>query len=95
MLILITLPRRGLLSGFTMILFAMLLGGCSALRPHSPPPENVEAQVRLPGMPNVRMWGDQFSPEFQKDMIESVRQEQQSGLFREGDTVSVLAISVA
>ncbi|WP_348758385.1 patatin-like phospholipase family protein [Candidatus Methylocalor cossyra] len=44
-------------------------------------------------MPGVRTWGDEYSPEFQKDLIASVHQEEQSGLFRDGDTVSVLAIS--
>ena len=47
----------------------------------------------MPGIPNARVWGDEFSPAFQKDMIDSIRQERRSGLFREGDTVSVLAIS--
>jgi hypothetical protein len=47
----------------------------------------------MPGMPGVRTWGDEFSPGFQKDMIESVHQEERSGLFKAGDTVSILAIS--
>jgi predicted acylesterase/phospholipase RssA len=71
----------------------MTLSGCAALRPHSPPPQQVEALVRMPGMPEVRAWGDEFSPVFQKDLIESLRQEQRSGLFREGETVDILAIS--
>jgi predicted acylesterase/phospholipase RssA len=71
----------------------MTLTGCAALRPHFPPPQQVEAQVQVPGMPGVRAWGDKFSPLFQKDLIESLRQEQRSGLLREGDTVSILAIS--
>lgn len=71
----------------------MTLSGCAALRPHSPPPQQVEALVRMPGMPEARAWGDEFSPVFQKDLIESLRQEQRSGLFREGETVDILAIS--
>lgn len=70
-----------------------LLAGCASLRPHFPPPERLEAQVQIPGMPGVRTWGDQFSPVFQKDIVESIRQEQQSGLFKMGDTVGILAIS--
>jgi hypothetical protein len=72
---------------------AVLLAGCAGLRPHNPPPRTVEAQVRIPEMPEVRTWGDEFSPVFQQDVIESIRQEERSGLFREGDTVSILAIS--
>lgn len=71
----------------------VILPGCAALRLHSPPPQQVEGQVQMQGMPGVRAWGDEFSPIFQKDMIESLRQEQRSGLFREGDIVSILAIS--
>jgi predicted acylesterase/phospholipase RssA len=71
----------------------MALVGCTSLRPHSPPPQQVEAQVQVPGMPGVRAWGDEFSLTFQKDIIESIRQEERSGLFREGDYVDILAIS--
>jgi hypothetical protein len=71
----------------------LLLGGCSTLRPHSPPPAAVEAQVRMPGLAGVRAWGDEFSPEFQQDVIESIRREQSSGLIHEGETVDILAIS--
>jgi len=42
------------------------------------------SQVQIPGMPGVRTWGDEFSPVFQQDMIESIRQEERSGLFKEG-----------
>jgi hypothetical protein len=69
------------------------LAGCAGIRPHSPPPQKAEARVQIPGMPGVRTWGNEFSPVFQKDMIESIHQEERSGLFKEGDTVSVLAIS--
>jgi hypothetical protein len=75
------------------LVMATMVAGCGSLRPHAPPPQKVEAQVQIPGMPGVRTWGDEFSPVFQQDMIESVRQEERSGLLREGDTVSVLAIS--
>lgn len=71
----------------------LLLGGCSVLRFHKPPPSKLESQVRIPGMPGVRAWGDQFSQEFQDDMIESIRQEHQSGLFQPNTYVDILAIS--
>lgn len=86
MIKLIALPVYG-------ILIMTTLFGCAALRPHSPPPPQVEALVQVPGVPGVRAWGDEFSPVFQKDLIESLRQEQRSGLFREGEYVDILAIS--
>ena len=67
--------------------------GCASLRSHTPPPPKAEASVQIPGMPGVRAWGDEFSPVFQQDMIESIRQEQRSGLFQAGSSASVLAIS--
>jgi predicted patatin/cPLA2 family phospholipase len=76
----------------TFVVTASLMG-CGALRPHSPLPATLEPGVQVPGMPHVRVWGDEFSPVFQQDMIDSVHQEKQSGLFHEGDTVSILAIS--
>ncbi len=71
----------------------LLLSACAALRPHSPPAQPLEPKIEIPGMPGVRAWGDEFSPEFQRDILESVDQEKRSGLFKEGDTVSLLAIS--
>ena len=75
------------------LVFAVVLAGCSSLRIHNPPPPQAESQVQIPGMPGVRAWGDEFSPVFQQDMIESIRQEERSGLFKEGADVDVLAIS--
>lgn len=75
------------------MLAAMALVGCGALRPRHAPPAAVESQVQVPGLPGVRVWGDEFSPVFQADIIESIKQEKRSGNFREGDTVSILAIS--
>ena len=71
----------------------LALAGCASLRSHSPPPSKAEARVQIPGIPGVRAWGDEFSAVFQQDVVESVRQEERSGLFKEGDTVSILAIS--
>ncbi|MGZ8244789.1 patatin-like phospholipase family protein [Methylomagnum sp.] len=72
---------------------AVALTGCASLRPHFPPPQKSEAQIGMPGMPGIRAWGDEFSPDFQKDLVESIRQEERSGLFHEGGTVDILAIS--
>jgi hypothetical protein len=75
------------------LVVGLLLGGCSVLRPHKPPPPKLESQVQVPGMPGVRAWGDQFSQVFQDDMIESIRQEHRSGLFEASRYVDILAVS--
>lgn len=87
--------RRGSFSLAAVMLAAAVAGltGCSSLRPHSPPPQKVEAQIQIPGIPGVRTWGDEFSPVFQKDAVESIRQEERSGIFHEGASVDILAIS--
>jgi hypothetical protein len=82
--------HRAFLASFFL---ALALSGCGALRPHRPPPETAESLVQLEGFPGVRAWGDKFSPDFQKDMEQSIDQEKAAGLFREGETVSALAIS--
>jgi hypothetical protein len=64
------------------VALAAALTGCANLRAHSPPPQNTEARVQIPGMTGVRTWGDEFSPVFQKDIIESIRQEEQNSLFK-------------
>ncbi|CAL1241915.1 Patatin family protein [Candidatus Methylocalor cossyra] len=84
---------RRCIDGLVALVIAVAACSCAGLRPHSPPPEEAEPLVQIPAMPGVRTWGDEYSPEFQKDLIASVHQEEQSGLFRDGDTVSVLAIS--
>jgi len=86
-------PCRLAVRMLTLAALVATFSGCGALRPRHAPPAAVEPQVQVPGMPDVRVWGDAFSPAFQADIVESVRQEQRSGLFREGDTVSILAIS--
>ena len=78
--------------GIFFIIITLLLG-CAALRLHSPPPRKYESMVQISGMPGVRAWGDEFSPVFQKDAIDSKAQEKRSGLYEEGGTVNILAIS--
>ena len=80
-------------NGLSAIVIATATASCAGLRPHFPPPAAAEPRIQIPGLPGVRTWGDAFSPAFQKDMIESIHQEERSGLFRESDTVSILAIS--
>lgn len=78
--------------GGPLVLF-LALAGCTTLRPRHPPPQPAESRVQIPGMPGVRAWGDEFSPVFQRDLVESIRQEERGGSFEAGGTVSILALS--
>ena len=79
------------LSLFFLLVISLI--SCSILRPHSPPPHKLESMVQMPGFPNVRAWGDEFSPVFQKDAKLAKEQEKQSGLYEAGGKVNILAIS--
>jgi hypothetical protein len=51
-----------------------MLSGCATL-PRTPVPVDQIYETTIPGMPDIRAWGGQLSPEFQRDIIESVGQE--------------------
>lgn len=53
-----------------------LAAGCSAPGRIPAVPTALQERAGIPGMPAVRTWGDTFSPEFVKDLKESVRREQ-------------------
>ncbi len=55
----------------------LCIAGCSL--PRNPVPIAQMLDAKLVDIKMVRTWGDQFSPLFQKDLVESIRQE------REGD----------
>lgn len=52
----------------------LLLTGCTSLE-RNPVPIDAMSRAVVPGMPDVRDWGDEPSPHFQEDLIESVRDE--------------------
>lgn len=72
--------RTGSRSGLIMvvILTVSLLGlqGCGALRPRQPLPPYLESKAVVPGLPNVRTWGDEVSQTFTNFALESIRQEE-------------------
>ncbi len=61
------------------LMYSVFLGiaGCSLAR--NPVPIAQMPNAELINIKMVRTWGGQFSPHFQKDLVESIRQE------REGD----------
>ncbi len=52
----------------------LLLAGCTSIKRQPVPIEGMDRAV-IPGMPDVRDWGDEPSPHFQQDLIQSVRDE--------------------
>jgi hypothetical protein len=56
---------------------AALLLGCSAPKRNPVPIEKMTA-VEIAGMPGVRAWGDEASPQFQADIEQSIRDEHEA-----------------
>lgn len=57
----------------------LLVSGCATL-PRNPVPLDDIYSATVPGMPDSRAWGGEISPEFQRDIVESVRQERAAGI---------------
>ena len=63
--------------GSTRVLAAaalLLLAGCTSIH-RNPVPVAAAGRAQIPGMPGVRDWGDEPSPLFQADLVQSVREE--------------------
>jgi hypothetical protein len=64
---------------------------------HKRVPEDMQELAEIPGMPNVRAWGDTYCEYFQNDVIESIRQEIAAGEFDpkapEKACIDILAVS--
>ena len=78
------------------LLMALLwVFGCSTL-PRSPVPVEQMSRAQVAGMPGVRAWAGEIDPNFQRDMIQSVRQEPPGMFPQDSDgsiAYSTLAIS--
>jgi predicted patatin/cPLA2 family phospholipase len=61
----------------------LLLVGCASIKRHPVPIEDIDRAV-IPGMPDIRDWGDEPSPHFQEDIIQSVRDAWEAGGFQPG-----------
>lgn len=83
--------RSSLLALFSLL----MLPACATLPREPVPVEGIYSAV-IPGMPGIRAWGGELSPEFQRDLVESVRQEQAAGLAGESGGIpeyTALALS--
>ena len=87
-------PRPLMARGAALCL--MILAGCGQPHRRNAVPQELAANAQIPGMPAVRAWGDAFSPDFQRDLIDSIRQEESATpeVFQGADpTINLLALS--
>ncbi len=69
--------------------------GCAGVI-RNPLPMELAGHAEIPGMPGIRTWGDEFSPLFQADVVESIKQARavdSRGLVGPDGCISALAIS--
>jgi hypothetical protein len=52
---------------------ACCFGGCAGVERNALPTE-LAGKAEIAGIPGVRAWGSQFSPLFQADLVESIKQ---------------------
>jgi hypothetical protein len=81
-------------AGRIVIAAAVLLCGCSAPT-RNPVPVEKMARVEIAGMPGVRAWGDEFSPQFQADVLQSIRDEREEDYPTVDGTRSYAALLVS
>ena len=76
-------------------MLASLLTGCAGVV-RNPLPVELAGQATVAGMPDIRAWGGEFSPVFQADLVESIRQARAvdpRGVVGPDGSVNVLSIS--
>ena len=71
----------------------LLLVGCTSIKRQPVPIEDMDRAI-VPGMTNIRDWGDEPSPDFQEDLIQSVRDARQAnGSDHGGHSMNALVLS--
>lgn len=56
------------------ILAALILAGCTGVRPLPAPPKELYRSVEIPGYPGARVWGDQAMPDGKERLAEFISQ---------------------
>jgi len=75
------------------MLALLLLTACASIERHPVPIEDMDRAV-IPGIPDVRDWGDEPSPSFQQDLIQSVRDAREADTIGPGDrSMAALVLS--
>lgn len=75
----------------------LLLVSCASL-PRNPLPEQYVEQTQIPGLPDVRTFADEYSPAFQKNLVESIERrkayyEAQGLVWPPQEPINLLALS--
>lgn len=81
--------------GSVVVMTAMVVAGCGGITRNALP-EALVSQAQIAGIPNVRAWGNEFSPVFQADIVESIKQARSvgsRGVVGPDGYVNILAIS--
>lgn len=72
----------------------ILMQGCTSLpKSYTPLPNQLENQVQMPGLANVRAWGDAYSPALEKSAAKSLQQERAANHGKLQREVDGLALS--
>ena len=79
------------LACLAVLIFA--LQGCATLTRYNPPTQAMESEVQIPGLPDVRAWGDEPSPALQQSTRESLEQEKAANHGKLEPVVNGLALS--
>src|SRR5688572_11841982 len=60
----------------TVVLFGLFIAGCGgAPRPGAAVPNTLKEHAQVPGMANVRTWGDRLEDAYVQSLLESLHQE--------------------
>ncbi len=81
--------------GSSLLVALVLAAGCATVTRQTVPKELI-SQAIVPDMPEVRAWGDEYSPVLQRSLVESIRQARAinpQGVVDATGTVSILALS--
>ena len=80
--------------GLLTLVSLCMVSACATL-PRTPVPVDNINDVTVPNMPDVRAWGGEFSPAFQRDFIESTRQEVVALLYELGSPRNYAALALS
>jgi hypothetical protein len=87
--------RRETWPSLLILVLLILAVGCASVT-HQTVPKELVSEATVLDMPNVRAWGDEYSPVLQRSLVESIRQARAInplGVVDATGAVSVLALS--
>lgn len=88
------LNKQGICA-YSLLLVTLASGGCSTLTRGPAVPHDSQDKAGIPGLPVVRTWGDQVSPDFHEHLMQAAqrRQEDRRARGMESEPVAALAVS--